>query len=187
MRVIRLGRENLDVELSGTAYRICGAIGGGTGFSAFAEEIYKIEEREQSVPVGERPVLSELDGQEKLWVREKVCEEWERTNPGYDIAFYDEEGNLLYRADHKMRVLTVSRSCLEIHMDGTIVRFDGDLGRRGFTALAASMTWLCPDERKAQEGEFETYVKKFKAGYRALPRKSRLRIIFVDDKGGRQG
>ena len=29
MRVIRLGRENLDVELSGTAYRICGAIGGG--------------------------------------------------------------------------------------------------------------------------------------------------------------
>lgn len=131
--------------------------------------------------------LSELDGQEKLWVREKVCEEWERTNPGYDIAFYDEEGNLLCRADHKMRVLTVSRSCLEIHMDGTIVRFDGELGRRGFTALAASMTWLCPDERKAQEGEFEAYVKKFKAGYRALPRKSRLRIIFVDDKGGRQG
>ncbi len=49
------------------------------------------------------------------------------------------------------------------------------------------MTWLCPDERKAQEGEFEAYVKKFKAGYRALPRKSRLRIIFADDKGGRQG
>ena len=37
------------------------------------------------------------------------------------------------------------------------------------------------------EGEFVAYVKKFKAGYRALPRKSRLRIIFVDDKGGRQG
>lgn len=29
MRVISLGRENLDIELSDTAYRICGGFGRG--------------------------------------------------------------------------------------------------------------------------------------------------------------
>lgn len=44
------------------------------------------------------------------------------------------------------------------------------------------MVWLCPDERKAAEEEFDTYVKKLKENYKTLPGKKRLRIIFVDDK-----
>ena len=38
MRVISLGRENLDVELSGTAYRICGGFGRGESSSVFLAE-----------------------------------------------------------------------------------------------------------------------------------------------------
>ena len=44
------------------------------------------------------------------------------------------------------------------------------------------MKWLCPDERKAAEEEFDTYIKKFKEKYKTIPRKNRRRIIFVDDK-----
>ena len=44
------------------------------------------------------------------------------------------------------------------------------------------MTWLCPDERKAAEGEFDIYVKNFMVKYKSIPRKKRHRIIFVDDK-----
>ncbi len=32
MRVLSLGKENLDIELSGTAYQICGDLGGCTGY-----------------------------------------------------------------------------------------------------------------------------------------------------------
>ena len=55
MRVISLGKENLDIELSVASYRICGDLGGGTGtgFSAFAEQIYKIVE-EYPMPMEER-------------------------------------------------------------------------------------------------------------------------------------
>ena len=53
MRVIDLGKEKLDIELSDAAYRICGAVGGSAGFSAFAEEIYKIVE-EYPMPMEER-------------------------------------------------------------------------------------------------------------------------------------
>lgn len=102
-RVISLGRENLDIELSDTAYRICGGFGRG-------------------------------------------------------------------------------ESSLEIHMDGTIVRFEGELRKKEFAALAGTMVWLCPDERKAADEEFDTYVKKLKVNYKTLPRKNRIRIIFVDDK-----
>lgn len=212
MRVISLGRENLDVELSGTAYRICGGFGRGESSSVFlAEEIYKIVE-EYPMPMEERNQLADrlsgipafagdkfisnlrnpefpyttnladIDGREKQWVRETVCAEWERANPGYDISFYDEEGNLLCKADNRMKVLIISHSCLEIHMDGTIVRFEGELRKKEFAALAGTMVWLCPDERKAAEEEFDTYVKKLKENYKTLPGKKRLRIIFVDDK-----
>lgn len=211
MRVISLGKENLDVELSGNAYRICGVLGGGTGFSGFAGKIYKIVE-EYPMPMERRNKLADMlskipafdddqfisnlrdpefpyttnladiGDEEKQWVRETVCEEWERTNPGYDIDFYDEEGNLLCKAESRTRALILSSSCLEIHMDGTIVRFEGELRRKEFVALAGTMTWLCPDERKATEGEFDTYVKKFSLKYKTVPRKKRRRIIFVDDK-----
>ena len=214
MRVISLGKENLDIELSDAAYRIFGDLGGGTGtgFSAFAEQIYKIVE-EYPMPMEERsryadflsniPAfsgdkfisdlrdpdfpyttnLADIDEEEKKWVRETVCAEWERANPGYAISFYDEEGNLLCSADCRTRVLTLSDSCLEIHMDGTIVRFDGEQQKKRFVAAASSMRWLCPEERKASAEEFDEYVRKLKAEYKTLTRKTRPRIIFADDKG----
>ena len=49
--------------------------------------------------------LADIDGREKQWVREAVCAEWERANPGYDISFYDEEGNLLCKADNRIKNL----------------------------------------------------------------------------------
>ena len=76
--------------------------------------------------------LADIDEEEKKWVRETVCAEWERANPGYAISFYDEEGNLLCSADCRTRVLKLSDSCLEIHMDGTIVRFDGEQQKKRF-------------------------------------------------------
>lgn len=212
MRVISLGRENLDIELSGIAYRICGGFGRGESSSVFlAEEIYKIVE-EYPMPMEERNQLADhlsgipaftgdkfisnlrnpefpyttnladIDCREKQWVMETVCAEWEQANPGYDISFYDEKGNLLCEADNRMKVLTVSNFCLEIHMDGTIVRFEGELRKKEFVALAESMVWLCPDERKATDEEFDTYVKKIKENYKTMPMKNRLRIVFVDDK-----
>ena len=212
MRVISLGRENLDIELSGIAYRICGGFGRGESSSVFlAEEIYKIVE-EYPMPMEERNQLADhlsgipaftgdkfisnlrnpefpyttnladIECREKQWVMETVCAEWEQANPGYDISFYDEKGNLLCEADNRMKVLTVSNFCLEIHMDGTIVRFEGELRKKEFVALAESMVWLCPDERKATDEEFDTYVKKIKENYKTMPMKNRLRIVFVDDK-----
>ena len=48
MRVLRHGKESLDIELSDAAYRICGGFGSGTNSSVFlAEEIYKIVEEYQ--------------------------------------------------------------------------------------------------------------------------------------------
>ena len=115
MRVIDLGKEKLDIELSDAAYRICGAVGGSAGFSAFAEEIYKIVE-EYPMPMEERsryadflsdiPAfsgdkfisdlrdpdfpyttnLADIDEEEKKRVRETVCAEWERANPGYPLS-----------------------------------------------------------------------------------------------------
>lgn len=35
MKVISHGKENLDVELSGNAYRICGGFGMGENYSVF--------------------------------------------------------------------------------------------------------------------------------------------------------
>ena len=214
MRVISLGKENLDIELSVASYRICGDLGGGTGtgFSAFAEQIYKITEEHpmpmerrirlanilSGVPAfsGDKLIsdlrdpdfpyttnLADINEEEKKRVRETICAEWERANPGYPISFYDEEGNLLCSADCRMRVLTLSDACLEIHMDGTIVRFDGKQQKKRFMAAASSMRWLCPEERKASAEEFDEYVRKLKAEYKTLTRKTRPRIIFADDKG----
>ena len=61
MRVISLGKENLDIELSVASYRICGDLGGGTGtgFSAFAEQIYKITE-EHPMPMERRIRLANI-------------------------------------------------------------------------------------------------------------------------------
>ena len=104
MRVIRLGREKLDIELSGAAYRICGGFGRGESSSVFlAEEIYKIVE-EYPMPMEERNQLADrlsgipafagdkfisnlrnpefpyttnladIDGREKQWVREKYAQ-----------------------------------------------------------------------------------------------------------------
>ena len=151
-----------------------------SGIPAFAGDKFISNLRNPEFPYTTN--LADIDGREKQWVRETVCAEWERANPGYDISFYDEEGNLLCKADNRMKVLIISNSCLEIHMDGTIVRFEGELRKKAFAALAGTMVWLCPDERKAAEEEFDTYVKKLKENYKILPGKKRLRIIFVDDK-----
>ena len=213
MRVLNHGKEELDIELSDAVYRICGGFGSGTNSSVFlAEEIYKIVE-EYPMPMEERnryadflsdiPVLSgakiisdlrnpdfpyttnlaDIDEEEKKRVRETVCAEWERANPGYPISFYDEKGNLLCSADCRTRVLALSDSCLEIHMGGTIVRFDGEQQKKRFVAAASSMRWLCPEERKASAEEFDEYVRKLKAEYKTLARKTRPRILFADDKG----
>ena len=184
MRVLNHGKEELDIELSDAAYRICGGFGSGTNSSVFlAEEIYKITEEHpmpmerrirlanilSGVPAfsGDKLIsdlrdpdfpyttnLADIDEEEKKRVRETVCAEWERANPGYAISFYDEEGNLLCSADCRTRVLTLSDSCLEIHMDGTIVRFDGEQQKKRFVAAASSMRWLCPEERKASAAEW---------------------------------
>lgn len=45
------------------------------------------------------------------------------------------------------------------------------------------MRWLCPEERKASAEEFDEYVRKLKAEYKTLTRKTRPRILFVDDQG----
>ena len=143
MRVLNHGKEELDIELSDAVYRICGGFGSGTNSSVFlAEEIYKIVE-EYPMPMEERirladflsditafpkskfisdlrdpdfpytTNLADIDEEEKKRVRETVCAEWERANPGYAISFYDEEGNLLCSADCRTRVLIwTGRSCV---------------------------------------------------------------------------
>ena len=60
MRVLRHGKEELDIELSDAVYRICGGFGSGTNSSVFlAEEIYKIVE-EYPMPMEERNRLADF-------------------------------------------------------------------------------------------------------------------------------
>ena len=60
MRVLRHGKEELDIELSDVVYRICGGFGSGTNSSVFlAEEIYKIVE-EYPMPMEERNRLADF-------------------------------------------------------------------------------------------------------------------------------
>ena len=157
MRVISLGKENLDIELSVASYRICGDLGGGTGtgFSAFAEQIYKIVE-EYPMPMEERnryadflsdiPAfsgdkfisdlrdpdfpyttnLADIDEEEKKRVRETVCAEWERANPGYPISFYNEEfygysGFNTYLGKYEMR-----RGNMIIFKDMVVTKMGGE-------------------------------------------------------------
>ena len=106
MRVLRHGKEELDIELSDAVYRICGGFGSGTNSSVFlAEEIYKIVE-EYPMPMEERnrladflsgvPLfsgdkfisdlrdpdfpyttnLADINEEEKKRVRETICAEW---------------------------------------------------------------------------------------------------------------
>ena len=74
-----------------------------SGIPAFAGDKFISNLRNPEFPYTTH--LADIDGREKQWVREAVCAEWERANPGYDISFYDEEGNLLCKADNRIKNL----------------------------------------------------------------------------------
>ena len=184
MRVVRHGKEDLEIELSGVNYYFWGGFGRGETWDSsvfLVVDICKVVE-EYSPDVPDTPRLADIDEQEKQWVRETVCAEWGKDGSKYtsrcDISFYDKNGNFLCTNDNRINVLTISDFRLEVHMDGTIVQFSGEKRNGTFVALASSMMWLRPNERKATAEELDTCVKKLEQYYKIIPRENRSRIVW---------
>ena len=85
-----------------------------------------------------------------------------------------------------MKIIGVSRDCINVEVNGKIARFWGEPygSYDGFMALIGTMEWIYPDEHEATYEETILLIQTMKSEYRKLSRKERKlsRVIFCDDK-----
>ena len=121
MKVIDLGKEQIDIEIQGSNYRLSGEIS-CKGFTAWENGITRIGLESVPISINERmklasnmqpstseefiswlkdPAVSinsnlgELTTVERETVMKKVCKEWDDTN--LEITFVDKQGKFLCR------------------------------------------------------------------------------------------